>query len=136
MPTQEVTLAVVRIGVAMQFATTLLLVLLFALLRSQAHRRAYFVYWGVGWGLLGLGLSALFVQFFFLDGPFSLADGGGTFELALSGVYQFCKLSFLAALLAGTLDYAQGIRPHRVFRVGLVIAICYASGRPSRSPGP
>lgn len=126
MPTQEVTIAIIRIGVAVQFATTVLLVLLFSLLRSQAHRRAYFVYWGWGWGLLALGLSALFVQFFFLDGPFSLAGGGGTFELALTGAYQFCKLGFLAALLTGTLDYTHGIRTQRMLRTGLAVALGYA----------
>lgn len=126
MPTQEVTLAIVRIGVAAQFAMTLLLALLFLLLKSQAHRRAYFVYWGWGWGLLSLGLAALFVQFFFVNGPFSIATDYAGVEVALSGTYQFCKLGFLAAVLAGTLDYAHGTKTRYVFRVGLVVALAYA----------
>lgn len=126
MPAQEVTLAVVRIGVAMQFAATLLLVLLFTLLRSQAQRRAYFVCWGRGWALLALGLAALFVQFFFFNGPFQDADDYRPVERALGGVYQFSKLGFLVAVLAGTLDYTRGIRTRRFFRVGLVGALLYA----------
>ncbi len=126
MPTQEVTLAIIRIGVAMQFATTLLLVLLFSLLRSQAHRRAYFVYWAWGWALLGLALAALVVQFFFINGPFSIDGDFRDAELLLSGVYQFCKLGFLAALLTGTLDYTHGIHTRRVFRVGMTVALIFA----------
>lgn len=123
MPTQEVTLAIIRIGVAMQFATTLLLVLLFSLLRSQAHRRAYFVYWAWGWALLGLGLVALVVQFFFINGPFNIEGDFRDAELLLSSVYQFCKLGFLAALLTGTLDYTHGINTRRIFRVGMAVAL-------------
>lgn len=126
MPAQEVTLAIIRIGVAMQFAATVLLVLLFLLLRSQAQRRDYFVYWGWGWGLLALGLAALFVQFFFLNGPLRISGGYGSVERLLSGVYQFCKLGFLVAVLAGTLEYTHGIRTPRVFRVGLAAAFVYA----------
>lgn len=125
MPAGDVTIAIVRIGVAMQFVTTLLLVLLFLLLRSQAQRRGYFVYWGWGWGLLALGLAALFVQFFFIGGPFNFSGNFKEAEHALSGIYQFCKLGFLAALLAGTLDFTHGARTRRILRVGLAVALIY-----------
>lgn len=126
MPTQEVALTIVRIGLATQFAATILLVFLFLLLRRQARRRDYFVYWGWGWGLLALGLTALFVQFFFFSGPFSNSLGDGRADRLLNGLYQFLKLGFLASMLAGTLVYARGIRGHWLFRAGLGVGLVLA----------
>lgn len=126
MPTQEVALTIVRIGLATQFAATILLVFLFLLLRRQARRRDYFVYWGWGWGLLALGLTALFVQFFFFSGPFSNSLGDGRADRLLNGLYQFLKLGFLASMLAGTLVYARGIRGHWLFRAGLGMGLVLA----------
>lgn len=126
MPAQDVALTIVRIGLATQFATTLLLVLLFSLLRSQARRRGYFSYWAWGWAMLSLGLAALFVRFFYLGGPVAVEGQEGRAEQILNGVYQLGKLGFIAGVIAGTLDYTRGIRGRLIFRAGLVVALLYA----------
>lgn len=125
MPAQEVALTIVQIGLATQFVTTLLLFLLFTLLRSQARRRRYFVFWSLGWALLALGLAALFVRFFFLGGPFGAGIEEGTVDRAINGLYQFGKIGFLAGVLAGTLSYARGMRPQWIFRTGIAVAALY-----------
>lgn len=123
MPTAEVALVISRIGLACQFAVTVLLVVLFALLRQNAQRRRYFLAWSYAWVALGLGLGGLFLRFFVFDLSPALDSLPGSPQRLFDAVYQFGKLAYLALLLEGLLNYAWGWRGRWLRAVGLGAAV-------------
>lgn len=125
MPAHDVGLAIARIGLASQFAATLLLVLLFLLLRHQSRRHSYFAYWTWAWSLLAFALGALFVRFFLLGlSPGGQSEGSLAVRLC-DGAYQFGKVGYLSLLLAGVMNYARGGRPVAIIAAGACLALVW-----------
>ena len=97
------------VGLLSQAGTVLLLVVLFALLRRYADRRAYFYSWSSAWVALLAALCALILRYAVLPQLFGgLADSSLLTRICYS-IYQFGKLAFLILLLRGTLLYVSGL---------------------------
>ena len=97
------------LGLLSQAGTVLLLVVLFALLRGYADRRAYFNSWSNAWGALLVALIALVLRYMVLPPVFGPLTDAAALTRICYFIYQFGKLAFLILLLRGTLIYVGGL---------------------------
>ncbi|HEX9108730.1 MAG TPA: GGDEF domain-containing protein [Longimicrobiales bacterium] len=114
------------IGLASQFAASVLLVTLYALLGGEARRRTYFRHWGRAWIVLMITLGLLVLHFELLP---ALDGGLGLGHIMRQGVfviYQVGKLTWCMLLLVGTAQYARRLRTSRLLPVGVAVAVVYA----------
>lgn len=113
------------IGLVLQAAGALLLVVLFMLMRIHAGRRPFLRAWGTAWVMLVIALFVLVVMFI-LD-PAIITRGYGEFSMAnrfgFLG-YMLFKLAFMQQLLVGTVGYARHHPSKRQLRAsGIAVAI-------------
>lgn len=117
----EVSGLVSYIGTATQLGGAVLLALFFALLRTQALRRAYFREWSMAWGWVSLALAGVFSLY---QLGWVHAEGGAR---VIWFVYQLAKLLFVSALLSGALAYSGVARPTAVWRIAAPASVAYAA---------
>lgn len=96
-------------GLLSQLAATVLLVVLFLLLRRHAARRPYFRAWCSAWIVVAIGLAAVTLRYNVLPTFLGQGDGTDWWVKSCYFVYQFGKLAFLVLLLQGTLLYLRGM---------------------------
>jgi diguanylate cyclase (GGDEF)-like protein len=116
------------LGLLGQIGITLLLLLLFLLLRRNVSRGShYFVTWTRAWFALTGAIVILAVGFVGLPHVLAPEDRAAAwwFPLAYIG-YQLGKLFYLLLLLAGTLELAHGTLPRRLVSRGAVAVTVYA----------
>jgi diguanylate cyclase (GGDEF)-like protein len=121
----------VNFGLLSQLAATILLVVLFVLLRRHAARRPYFHAWSSAWIVLAVGLAAVTLRYNFLPALLGQGTDADWWVKLCYFVYQFGKLAFLVLLLHGTLLFLRGAT-HPSFRLirwlwGAVGAIALAT---------
>ena len=92
------------IGVAAQLGGSLLLAVLFVLLRRYAVGRQYFAAWGGAWIAVSIAILALVVRFFGIPE----SPDGSREVLALLVVYQFSKLAYVLLMAVGATLYVRG----------------------------
>ena len=92
------------IGVAAQLGGSLLLAVLFVLLRRYAVGRQYFIAWGGAWIAVSVAILALVVRFFGLSGH----PDGSREVLGLLAIYQFSKLAYVLLMAVGATLYVRG----------------------------
>ena len=116
------------IGVGVQAAGSLLLLLLFALLQRRAGRE-FFAQWATALGLTVLGAGVVLARHLFL-GPAGAWPAPDTHALvqALYALHQFCKLGALVLFLSGAAQYAQVTLPSNPRRLLLGAAAVAALG--------
>lgn len=120
---QDVGALISVIGLLSQLAGALLLVGLFvALLRSHPRPQPYFRQWTVAWVALVVALCGVASQYAF---PRPMATQPLAPRVA-NLVYQSGKLLFVAALLAGTLNFVYGNRSRLFMRMAIPVALLYA----------
>lgn len=100
---------IMNFGLFSQFAATVLLVVLFLLLRRHARRRPYFRAWSSAWIVLAIGLASVTLRYNFLPALLGQGTGADWWVKLCYFVYQFGKLAFLVLLLHGTLLYLMGV---------------------------
>ncbi len=117
-------------GLVSQLVATILLVVLFVLLRRHAGRRPYFRAWSNAWIAFAVALAALVLRFNVLPGIFAPATGSGGWVRVCYFLYQFGKFAFLLLLLRGTLLYLRGMtRQSLVLVMGMwAVAAAIAAG--------
>ena len=98
-----------NLGLISQLAATILLVVLFLLLRRQVVRRPYFRAWSSAWIVLAVGLAAVTLRYNVLPGLLGEGSGADWWVKSCYFIYQFGKLAFLVLLLHGTLLYLKGV---------------------------
>ena len=107
----DLTAVVSFIGVVVQLAGELLLVLLFVLLRRYVLRRGYFAAWTLAWACGASAILALCVRYIIMPSfVASPVDEGALATRALYLVYQVGKLSSFALFITGTAMYVTGSR--------------------------
>ena len=97
-----------NLGLISQLAATILLVVLFLLLRRHATRRPYFRAWSSAWIVLAVGLAAATLRYNVLPALLGQGSGADWWVKSCYFIYQFGKLAFLVLLLHGTLLYLKG----------------------------
>src|SRR5512132_2793766 len=129
MPTEQVNGLIRFIGVVSQLGGALLLVALWALLRSHSHRREYFRQWGRAWLALVVAIVSTAIRFLLVpnfDTRLLNAEFPGV--RGAYAVYQFTKLLYFAFLVMGTATYVTGVKSWRlVFASVTVAAVCAAA---------
>jgi diguanylate cyclase (GGDEF)-like protein len=120
--TPEIGALVSYIGLLTQIGGNLLLVVLFASLgRGHPRRQPYFQEWTLAWSWLLAGLGGVLVQY--------AVPGLGAHPFAVRAAntfYQVGKLLFVVHLVAGTLNYARGVRPAAFRRRAVPAVLLYA----------
>lgn len=112
-------------GVLSQLAGAVLLTALFLMLRRYSRRRRYFRVWGQAWVALSIATAALAAVYgIYRMGPPRLDMALGA--TALYFVFQYFKLVFLTALVAGALIYVRGPVPTAAVRAAPVLLGAYA----------
>ena len=107
----DLTAVVSFIGVVVQLAGELLLVLLFVLLRRYVLRRGYFAAWTLAWACGAAAILALCVRYTIMPSIVATPiDEGALSTRLLYLVYQVGKLSSFALFIAGTAMYVTGSR--------------------------
>ena len=107
----DLTAVVSFIGVVVQLAGELLLVLLFVLLRRYVLRRGYFAAWTLAWACGAAAILALCVRYIIMPSVVATPiDEGALSTRLLYLVYQVGKLSSFALFIAGTAMYVTGSR--------------------------
>ena len=107
----DLTAVVSFIGVVVQLAGELLLVLLFVLLRRYVLRRGYFAAWTLAWACGAAAIMALCVRYIIMPSVVATPiDEGALSTRLLYLVYQVGKLSSFALFIAGTAMYVTGSR--------------------------
>lgn len=123
MISDEIGALIAVIGLMSQSGGALLLVGLFAaLLRSHPRPQSYFRQWARAWVALVAGLAGVGAQYAFPE----LMTTEPLAPRAANLVYQSGKLLFVVFLLAGTLNYVRGSRPHVFLRRAVPVALAYA----------
>lgn len=123
MTNEEVGTLVAVIGLMSQLAGAILLVGLFAaLLRSHPRPQPYFKQWAMGWAALVVALCGVGALYAFPQ----LMAAHPVAPRAANLVYQSGKLVFVAALLAGTLNYVRGVRARAFMRWAFPLALACA----------
>ena len=113
------------LGVCVQFASAVLLSVLFFLLRRHAVRRAYFSMWARAWLALTVAMAAVVL----MTSP-AFADNlptDGAKRFAFRFAYQYGKLLYCALLIAGTRVYAYGSQSRSLYMWGVFGAAAYAA---------
>ena len=113
------------LGVCVQFASAVLLSVLFFLLRRHALRRAYFAMWARAWLALTVAMAAVVLMTSPMLADNLPADGAN--RLALRFAYQYSKLLYCALLIAGTRVYAYGSQSRSLYTWGIFGAAAYAA---------
>jgi diguanylate cyclase (GGDEF)-like protein len=114
------------IGVTLHLAASSLLAGLFLLLRRYSGRRGYFHYWSAAWLAITVAMGAWALSHF-VEVPAGTRRGEEPDAIrALLVLYQFGRLAFVTFLVAGTVQYARGMRPERLLRYGLILAAVHA----------
>jgi diguanylate cyclase (GGDEF)-like protein len=120
--TPEIGALVAYTGLLTQIGGNLLLVVLFAsLARAHPRHQPYFREWTLAWLWLLAGLGGVLVQY--------AVPGLGTEPWgvrAANTLYQVGKLLFVTHLVAGTLNYARGVRPAAFRRRAVPAVLLYA----------
>jgi diguanylate cyclase (GGDEF)-like protein len=107
----DLTAVVSFIGVVVQLAGELLLVVLFVLLRRYVLRRGYFAAWTLAWACGAAAIMALCVRYIIMPSFVAAPIDEGTLATRLLYlVYQIGKLSSFALFIAGTAMYVTGSR--------------------------
>ncbi len=114
------------IGLASQFAASVLLVTLYTLLGGEARRRTYFRHWGRAWIVLMITLGLLVLHFELLPALQGGVRLGPVLRREVFVVYQVGKLTWCTLLLLGTAQYAHRLRTARVLALGVGVVIVYA----------
>ena len=123
MSAQGIGALIAVIGLLSQLAGSILLVGLFAaLLRSHPRPQPYFRQWTLGWAALVVALCGVGAQYAFPD----LMAAEPLAPRAANLVYQLAKLLYIACLLAGTLNFVRGTRPHVFLRWAVPVALAYS----------
>lgn len=113
------------LGVCVQFASAVLLSVLFFLLRRHALRRAYFAMWARAWLALTVAMAAVVL----MTSP-ALADNlpvDSAKRFAFRFAYQYSKLLYCALLIAGTRVYAYGSQSRSLYMWGVFGSAAYAA---------
>lgn len=107
----DFTAVVAFVGVSVQLAGELLLLILFVLLRRFVLRRAYFTTWTLAWFCGGFAIAAIGVRYAIMP---ALArepiDESSAAVRLLYFLYQAGKLSSFAFFVSGTATYVTGMR--------------------------
>ena len=92
------------IGIAAQLGGSLLLAVLFVLLRRYTVGRPYFVAWSGAWIAVSVAILALVIRFFGVP----RSSDGSREVLGLLVVYQFSKIVYVLLMAAGATLYVRG----------------------------
>lgn len=122
------------IGIVLQFAASLLLAMMFLLLRPYARRRHYFATWSAAWVVLTIAIASLAVRYL-LDGDmvFSAQDEQTSGTRFIYWLYLFAKCVFVALLVAGANQFAQGTAQRQWLMLALPVVLLYTLIAMSRS---
>jgi len=125
-PEQAQTL-VSYVGLIVQLVGSLLLVVLFFLLRRNMSRKGYFALWSWAWLFITLAILTLVFRYRVMPNLDANASSDDQLPVQLAYMaYQFLKLLYLECLVAGTVMYAIGLRTRRYFAITFTAAIAYA----------
>ncbi len=115
------------IGAFSQFGGTLLLMALFALLRSYGGTREHFRRWTWAWWAMAAGIAAAFGLFLIFRGPAGSSPRLGDVDVrALIFVYLGAKILFITLLWSGARAYAEPERWNPSLRVLVAGATIFA----------
>ncbi len=114
------------IGLASQFAASVLLVGLYALLGREVRRRSYFRQWGRAWLVLALTLGLLVLRFELLPILSGAPLRAPTLQKGMLVIYQAGKLLWCALLVSGTVRYVHRIRHGRQLATFVLLLTVYA----------
>jgi GGDEF domain-containing protein len=114
------------LGPLSELFAIIIVVAVFALLRSQADRRTYFRSWEASWVFFAVSLTAgvLYERFVDPDSVFYPAGTVTTFVTAATHIAF--RLMALAMLVAGTQLYARGTRTGWMPRLAAVVGVVLA----------
>lgn len=113
------------LGVCVQFASAVLLSVLFFLLRRHAIRRAYFSMWARAWLALTVAMAAVVLMTMPILADEMPVDGARRFAFRFA--YQYGKLLYCALLIAGTRVYAYGSQSRSLYLWGVFGAAAYSA---------
>ena len=135
MPTEQVNGLIRFIGVVSQLGGALLLVALFALLRSHSRRREYFRQWGRAWLALVVAISATAIRFVLVPHfDTRLLNADFLSIRSAYALYQYAKLLYFAFLVMGTATYVTGAKSRTLLVGSVVGAGLYAFASVAASP--
>jgi diguanylate cyclase (GGDEF)-like protein len=127
MPTDQVNGLIRFIGVISQLGGALLLVALWALLRSHSVHREYFRQWGRAWLALVVAITATAIRFLLVP-HFDTRLLNADFLSVRSSytIYQYAKLLYFAFLAMGAATYVTGVKSRKLLVGSLAGAAVYA----------
>ena len=127
MSAEQVRTLVAYLGVIVQLVGSVLLVVLFFLLRRNMSRKAYFGMWAWAWLFVTLAILMLFFRYRVMPNLDAGASRDDLLPIQLIYIgYQLLKLLYLECLVAGTVMYAAGLRARRYFAITFTSAVAYA----------
>lgn len=135
MPIEQVNGLIQFIGIVSQFFGAVLLVALFALLRTRSLRREYFDAWAWAWLSMMVAIGATITRWLLLpvfDARLVNADFANVRGTYL--VYQVGKLLYFSFLVLGTAAYVRGTKSRVVRRGVVAAAVAYALATVALSP--
>lgn len=113
------------IGLASQFAASVLLVGLYALLGREVHRRGYFRQWGRAWLVLAVTLGVLVLRFELLP-ILGAPVRSPAIQQGMLVIYQAGKLLWCLLLASGTFRYVHRMPRRRLLTTYLLLLTGYA----------
>jgi diguanylate cyclase (GGDEF)-like protein len=127
MSNDQVQTLVAYLGVIVQLVGSVLLVVLFFLLRRNMSRKAYFGMWAWAWLCVTLAILLLVFRYSVMPNNAFTAAHDDVLQVQLIYIgYQLLKLFYIECLVAGTVMYATGLRARRYFAITFAAAIAYA----------
>ncbi|MGH7718825.1 MAG: hypothetical protein ACREON_08290, partial [Gemmatimonadaceae bacterium] len=115
------------IGIVVQLIGSVLLAVLFSLLRQSIVRRSYFTLWSYAWLLMVVAIGTLLVRYNIVPNfDRRLVTDDSLVVRGLYFGYQYAKLAYYALLVCGTLMYAKGMRPERLLPPALAATALYS----------
>ncbi len=124
---EQVQTLIAYMGVIVQLVGSVLLVVLFFLLRRNMSRKAYFGMWAWAWLFVTLAILMLFFRYRVMPNFDAAASRDDLLQIQLIYIgYQLLKLLYLECLVAGTVMYATGLRARRYFAITFTAAVAYA----------
>jgi diguanylate cyclase (GGDEF)-like protein len=135
MPTEQVNGLIQFIGIVSQFFGAVLLVALFALLRTRALHRDYFDAWAWAWLSMMVAIGAMITRWLLVP-TFDARLVNASFQNVRGTylVYQVAKLLYFSFLVLGTAAYVRGTKSRVVRRGVIAAAVAYATGTVLFSP--